>query len=153
MTEQGVRTFVIDTISRGLQLVRYLCALFSSFDEITAATPTARQLRSMRAAPVRQLLPRPLHAVDWPAKVTTPSAGRAELNGHVFVTSHLRTDSLYSTDGFTEPILTLRGNDKYPKIWYFVKRPYWRKLALELKCALWKFEANWTNIEQIIAKN
>ena len=102
--------------SQGLQLVRYLCALFSSFDEVTAATTTARQLRSMRAAPVRQLLPRPLHAADWPAKVTAPSAGRAELNGHVFVTSRLRTDSLYSTDGFTEPILTLRGNDKYPKI-------------------------------------
>ena len=48
--------------------------------------------------------------------------------------------------------LTLRANDKCSKFWYFVKRPYWQKLALELKYRLPKFQANWTKIEEIIAE-
>ena len=48
--------------------------------------------------------------------------------------------------------LTLRANDKCSKFWYFVKRPYWQKLALELKYRLPKFQANWTKIKEIIAE-
>ena len=87
-----------------------------------------------------------------PAKVTARSAGGQSLAATCYWRHNLRRSSLHWTKRWTGLNLTLRVNDRYPKFWYFVKRPYWWISALGLKCKVWKFGTNWAKSEEVIAK-
>ena len=96
--------------------------------------------------------PPPLQPPDWPAKVTARSAGGRSLAVTCYWRHNLRRSSLHWTKRWTGLNLTLRVNDRYPKFWYFVKRPYWWISALGLKWMVWKFGTNWAKSEEVIAK-
>ena len=88
----------------------------------------------------------------WPAKVTARSAGGRSLAVTCYWRHNLRRSSLHWSKRWTGLNLTLRVNDRYPKFWSFVKRPYWWISALWLKCKVWKFGTNWVKSEKVIAK-
>ena len=94
--------------------------------------------------------PPPLQPPDWPAKVTARSAGGRSLAVTCYWRHNLRRSSLHWTKRWTGLNLTLRVNDRYPKFWYFVKRPYWWISALGLKWMVWKFGTNWAKSEEVI---
>ena len=110
-------------------------------------------LRAGHACRCVAVPPPPLQPPDWPAKVIARSAGGRSLAVTCYWRHNLRRSSLHWTKRWTGLNLTLRVNDRYPKFWYFVKRPYWWISALGLKCKVWKFGTNWAKSEEVIAKN
>ena len=109
-------------------------------------------LRAGHACRCVAVPPPPLQPPDWPAKVTARSAGGRSLAVTCYWRHNLWRSSLHWTKRWTGLNLTLRVNDRYPKLWYFVKRPYWWISALGLKCKVWKFGTHWAKSEEVIDK-
>ena len=109
-------------------------------------------LRAGHACRCVAVSPPPLQPPDWPAKVTARSARGRSLAVTCYWRHNLRRSSLHWTKRWTGLNLTLRVNDRYPKFWYFVKRPYWWISALGLKWMVWKFGTNRAKSEEVIAK-
>ena len=109
-------------------------------------------LRAGHACHCVAVPPPPLQPPDWPAKVTARSAGGRSLAVTCYWRHNLPRSSLHWTKRWTGLNLTLRVNDRYPKFWYFVKRPYWWISALGLKWMVWNFGTNWAKSEEVIAK-